>query len=273
MDANPARHHDPAVSGRRPRMETPTLSPSGPPLAIGEAGLPPGILALCLISAVLGGLATWYGFLEAENGHPLLKLGGAMLLAAGGVVVVLVTRPTWPQSRDQGHAHSALVTLRPIRLGAVWLSMAAALIHFAVIKQHLDEYQLYGLFFVAVATAQLAWAILAVMRPSRPLLVAGALGNALVAGTWVLTRTYGSLIGPDATRPASAGFGDIVSTIFEIALVLAAVILLRPGLDEHLPVKPRTEALDFVLGIVITLITVLALYSAVGGKPFVSKVG
>ncbi|HEY3214040.1 MAG TPA: hypothetical protein VGL16_12635 [Actinomycetota bacterium] len=241
-------------------------------MAIGEAGLPPGLLALWVISAVLGGLATWYGFLEAEDGHPLLKLGGAMLLAGGGVAALLMARPTWPRSH-QDHAHSSVVLLHPTLLGAAWLSMAAALIHFAVIKQHLDEYQLYGLFFVAVAIAQLAWAVLAVTRPSKPLLVAGAVGNALVAGTWVLTRTYGSLIGPDATHPASAGFGDIVSTIFEAVLVIATVILLRSGLEQHHPVTPRTEVLNFVLGLGITLLTVLALYSAVAGTPFVSKVG
>ena len=126
---------------------------------------------------------------------------------------------------------------------------------------------------MVVATAQLVWAVLVVVRPSRSLLVGGALGHALVAGTWVFTRTYGSLIGPDATHPATAGFGDIVSTIFEVVLALAAVILVRSGRPEHDTPTYRTEVVNFGLGIGIAMLTVLALYSTVGGSPFVSKVG
>src|SRR5207247_10444151 len=59
----------------------------------------------------------------------------------------------------------------------------------SVIKQHFGEYPLYGWFFAAVATGQLAWAILAVAGPSRALLLAGTAANALVVTTWVLTRT------------------------------------------------------------------------------------
>ncbi len=272
MNSNTADQGESATEGWPSRPEGAVLSSTGSAATIDAGSGAPDILTLCLICVGIGALATWYGVLEAQDGHPLLKLCRAMVLAGAGITGLLVARP-FMSGPLPGNSHSALVSLGPVRLGAAWLSMSAALIHFAVIKQHFEEYQLYGWFFVVVATAQLVWAVLVVVRPSRPLLVGGALGNALVAGTWVLTRTYGSLIGPDATRPATAGFGDILSTIFEVGLVLAAVILVRSGWPEHDTPTYRTEVVNFGLGIGIAMLTVLALYSTVGGSPFVSKVG
>jgi hypothetical protein len=151
--------------------------------------------------------------------------------------------------------------------------MSAALIHFAVIEQHLAEYWAYGWFFVAVATGQLAWALVAVMRPARLLLVAGVVGNALVAVAWVVTRAYGSLVGPEATDRAMVGFGDVASTLLEVAIVagclgaLAWPRILETGSSRH------GEVASMVLALGLTLLTVLGLYSAVEGSPFVSHVG
>src|SRR5439155_17743821 len=118
----------------------------------------------------------------------------------------------------------------------------------------------------------LAWAVLMAVRPSRFLLAAGALGNALVVATWILTRTYGTLVGPEASEPAMAGFGDIVTTAFEGAIVNGALAMLRarrldPPTDSH-----WGEVANALTAIGITLMTVLALYSTVGGSPFVSPV-
>lgn len=222
----------------------------------------------------LAGAAIWYGFLESGDGHPSLKLGGAMALAGIGMALLVLARPiNRSLSADHQHAHSALVEVHPIVLGLAWASMAAALIHFAVIKQHLADYWVYGWFFVAVATGQLAWALMAVLRPTRLLLVVGAVGNALVAVAWVVTRTYGSLVGPEATTRAAVGFGDVASTLLEVAIVagclgaLAGPRILAAGSSR------RGEVASMVLALGLTLLTVLGLYSAVGGSPFVSHVG
>src|SRR5919204_5694896 len=178
-----------------------------------------GTLALLLAAA-----ASWYGFLESDAGHPALKLGGAMALAGSGIALPAAARPSnRPSPADHAQAHSALVEIHPVLLGLAWASMAAALIHFAVIQQHLADYWAYGWFFVVVATGQLAWALAAVLRPTRPLLVAGAVGNGLVAVAWVVTRAYGSLVGPEATTRAAVGFGDVASTLLEVAIVVGCV--------------------------------------------------
>lgn len=226
-----------------------------------------GTLALLLAAA-----ASWYGFLESSDGHPLLKLGGAMVLAASGMALPVVTRPSnRPSSAD--HAHSALVEVHPIVLGLAWASMSAALIHFAVIQQHLADYWVYGWFFVVVATGQLAWALAAVIRPARPLLVAGAVGNGLVAVAWVVTRAYGSLVGPEATTRAAVGFGDVASTLLEVAIVVGCVGGLAWSQILTAGSSRRGEVASVVLALGLTLLTMLGLYSAVGGSPFVSHVG
>ena len=257
-----------------------------------------GALAL---GAVLAALATWYGFLEAAGGHPSLKLGGAMALAGAGVAALLVARPIG-QSPGHAHEHSALVAAHPVALGLAWLSLGAALVHFAVIQEHFAEFWAYGVFFIVVATSQLGWAILMVVRPIRPLLVAGAIGNAAVIAAWVVTRTYGALVGPEASEPAEAGFGDIVNTVFEALIVLGAVLLLRrwrvhrpeaaaeaaaaeaaaaeAGAAEAGAAEAGAgpnphwgEVAKALAAIGITLLAVLALYSTVGGSPFVSHIG
>ena len=226
-----------------------------------------GTLALLLAAA-----ASWYGFLESGDGHPSLKLGGAMALAGSGVALPALARPSNRLS-PADHAHSVLVEVHPMLLGLAWASMSAALIHFAVIQQHLADYWVYGWFFVVVATGQLAWALLAVLRPTRPLLLAGAVGNALVAVAWVVTRAYGSLVGPEATSRAAVGFGDVASTLLEVVIVVGCVGGLAWPQVLTLGSSRRGEVVSMVLALGLTLLTVLGLYSAVGGAPFVSHVG
>jgi hypothetical protein len=151
--------------------------------------------------------------------------------------------------------------------------MAVALIHFAVTEQHLVDYWVYGWFFVVVATGQLAWALVAVLRPAWLLLVAGAVGNALVAVVWVVTRAYGSLVGPEATTRAAAGFGDVASTLLEVAIVVGCLGALAWPRVLTAGSSHRGEVASMVLALGLTLLTVLGLYSAVGGSPFVSHVG
>jgi hypothetical protein len=149
----------------------------------------------------------------------------------------------------------------------------ASLIHFAVIQQHFEEYWVYGGFFIALGVAQLAWAVLAVVRPFRLLWIARAVGNLLAVAAWVITRTVGNLVGPVATQPEVVGFGDLVTTLFEMAIVVGAVLLWRSRRFDRPPEPHRGELVNALAALGVTLLTVLALYSAVGGSPFVSHVG
>lgn len=115
------------------------------------------------------------------------------------------------------------------------LSIGAAVIYFAVIAQHFDEWWLTGLFFLSIASFQLAWGVLVLIRPSALVYLVGALANALIVVTWIVSRTSGVPIGPEAGQAEAVGFPDALATAFEIALVavLAALVVGRGPARER----------------------------------------
>lgn len=223
-------------------------------------------IALALLTA---GAATAFGFWTG-SGQRLLKLEAALALATLGLVVVALAslRGTGPAKDTR-----SVVPAQFVSLAAALLSMAVAVIHFAVIKEHLDEYWLYGVFFIAVGAGQLSWAFLVLWRPSRLVYWLGAIGNAAIAVFFIITRTIGTLIGPGASEPARLGFGDTVATAYEVAIVLVAVsvltgIALGPG-----PRFASRAGAGALLALFVMPQTALALQSAVSSAPFVPPVG
>jgi len=109
------------------------------------------------------------------------------------------------------------------------MSLAAAVIHFAVTGEHFQEYWLYGVFMLVVAWLQLLWVAGAIARPSRSLLAGGAVLNAGVVAVYIVTRTAGDVIGPGAGSAEQAGFGDVLCTVLEavVAAVCAWLLLAR----------------------------------------------
>jgi hypothetical protein len=238
----------------------------------------PGVPLAAVLAVAAAAGASWYGFLEQAHGHPTVRLAGALALATGGLAAVLLAVPRLHQPAEPVPggspglpASARLDGTRAVAAILGLLSMAAALIHFAVIEQHWTEYWLYGAFFIVTGLAQLAWAVIIPAAPTRLLLWAAATGNSLVVITWIITRTAGSLIGPAATTPAKAGFGDLVSTALEVLIVAGCAVLLarrpRAGARRQADHAPAITAL------IVVPFLVLALYSAVGGAPFVSMVG
>ena len=145
-----------------------------------------------------------------------------------------------------------------LRFAVAVAAAGAAAIHFAVIDQHLAEYWLFGVFFVVVALAQLGWVVAVVSNPTRMVYVVGALGNALIAVTWVISRTTGLPFGPGAGEPEPVGIADVVSTAFELVIVIGAVVLLRGFV---VPSSRDTRIVQPLVAIAATTITALALDS------------
>ena len=143
------------------------------------------------------------------------------------------------------------------------MSLATAVIHFAVAGAHFQEYWLYGVFMLVVAWLQVLWAILAVVRPSRLLLGAGVILNVGVIAVYVVTRTVGDVIGPGAHTPEQAGFGDLLCTALEAIVAAGCAWLLIARTDhrvgrQHLFVAPAA-----VGAVTATLLSV----SLVAGGP------
>jgi hypothetical protein len=132
-------------------------------------------------------------------------------------------------------------TARPYLIGALAaLSVGAAAIHFAVTFSHFSEYTLYGVFFLAIAWAQLIWPAVLVWRPSRLWLGLGIAGNAIVLGVYIASRTAGLPFGPDLHHTEAVGAVDVVSCVLEFALIVGcAALLWRPSLANR-PVRRRS---------------------------------
>ena len=134
-------------------------------------------------------------------------------------------------------------------------SLAAAGIHFAVMGDHFAEYFLFGLFFSVVAWLQALWALGVVVAPTRPLLLAGLVGNAVVVVVWVVSRTTGLPIGPDAGTPEPVAFLDVLSTLLEIGIVIAIAALLASR-GRARAARNDTRGSIIVAGFVLALVLI-----------------
>src|SRR5215813_226061 len=136
------------------------------------------------------------------------------------------------------------------------VSLATAVIHFAVAGSHFQEYWLFGVFMLAAAWLQLAWAILATLRPSRLLLWGGILLNAGIVAVYVLTRTTGTLIGPTPHETESVGFADAFCTTAEVAVLIGCAWLLAARTDRRVPQRRLAGAVAAVGSVMAVVLSV-----------------
>ena len=145
-----------------------------------------------------------------------------------------------------------------VRWGLAMLSLGAAGIHFAVMGDHFNETWYHGSFFAAAAWLQLAWAVAIIMKPSRRLLLAGIIGNLVIAEVWLVSRTIGLPFGPNAGNAEAVAFADVLCTILEVGIVLGSLALLKPQFLDR-PAR-ATAALPGVAGVGV-LVAALATLS------------
>jgi hypothetical protein len=142
-----------------------------------------------------------------------------------------------------------------------------------VLGPHLRESWLLGVFFAVTAVAQLAWALLAAMRPSRRVLLGGAVGNALVILVWIVSRTVGVPVGPGAGGAEPVGFADALSTAYEALIVVGAIVVLywpttRQAAGQQLG-SGWARIGTWALAAVVLPLTAVAMLSAVGILPLI----
>jgi hypothetical protein len=217
---------------------------------------------------------------EADDGSRSLKITESILISTAGTGLVPLglllarrrTRPgdeLAPQRETEKPAASPPEPKREtgaepvLRPALALLSMGAAVIHFVVVPGHWDEYWGQGLFFIIAAIAQLLWAVWVVVAPSRLLYLAGAAGNAAIVALWIVTRTYGVPAGPGAGEREAVEFADTLATVFELLLVIGALVLVRtaPARSIRWPAGALTASL--VLTLVVAALTVASLLSLV----------
>ena len=202
-----------------------------------------------------GVVATFAAVAATLLGTTFIADGPNALQIAGAVVVSALTLAVVPLAARSGTSLAAI--------SAALFSAGAAGIHFAVIADHLEEWWAFGLFFAASGVAQLLWAALVVASPSRLAIGLGVFGNAGVVALWIVTRTAGSPIGPDAGMPESVGVADAAATAFELGVIIAG-LRLAGGVGSN---RGTSRRVVWTLGGLVWALTVVALLSVLSIAP------
>ena len=130
------------------------------------------------------------------------------------------------------------------------LLLGAAAIHFAVTREHLEEFVPFGVFFLAVGSLQALIGVDLLVRPSRRLAFSGAATNVVVIAIWLVSRTYGVPVGPAPGTPEEVGFADVVCSVMEavsaLLLILVAQRALQPQVRARWKVALGTLSLALV---------------------------
>jgi hypothetical protein len=166
---------------------------------------------------------------------------------------------------DQPQPHPLTTVGRPSVSSATgWLgvagvgSLGAGAVHAAAIGVH-SEHRAAVLTFATLATLQLAWGALALVRSGRLVALAGALINGAAVAGWVLAKTAGIsfIAGLDEVEPIQTA--DAVAVAFALAsVVLVGLAINRMGTAAGAALRgPMTAAAGVV--------TVLALVGMVSG--------
>jgi hypothetical protein len=156
-----------------------------------------------------------------------------------------------------------------VRQLLVGMLLGAAVIHAAVIPEHLEEWSAAGRFFIVLTIAELAVALLllARFRERAVLLAAGAL-SAVPLVAWLWSRTLGLPFGPEPGVAEAVGVPDLLACALEVGAVLAVLALLKLGRL----VRPRLSAHTRGLA-VLSLVAVTAIGFAATGATWFDAFG
>lgn len=138
------------------------------------------------------------------------------------------------------------------------LSAAAGAIHGRVVLDHFNEGVLIAGFFVGAAVLQVWWALLVMRRPTRRLLVAGVALSMLLIGTWIVSRTVGVPVGPDAGDPEVVGTVDVLASLYELGIIAAVVRAWRGPLPRSIDLEVVHPSFYFLVA-PVAVITLYAL--------------
>ena len=150
---------------------------------------------------------------------------------------------------------------------AVLLTLGAAAIHFAVVPEHLDEFPLYGVFFIGLGLAQVGMAAAIAVVPSRRLFAIAAAGTAAVMGLWLFSRTVGLPVAPIPWRPEAVGFTDVVATLLEGISVIQFLRLFRRPRRPRRRGRIRTGLKMLPMVLFAPLLTFLGVGGALAPMP------
>lgn len=170
-------------------------------------------------------------------GHPVWHFA---LVAGAGVLTYFGIKSSewWRQRARRQTMPSAWVLTLSV------FGMTSSAIHAAVCPEHFREWVVYGIFFMCASAAQAAWSVLVMLRPSRGLLITGAVGNVVVVALFLISRTVGIPFGPAAFQPEELNWLGIVATGSEVLLAGMATYLVYGFEARWRPSSARMTAPD-----------------------------
>ena len=105
----------------------------------------------------------------------------------------------------------------------------AAVIHAAVVPEHLEQWTLAGVFFTVLAASEALLAAFVVLEPTRLVLGSTVAVSVVPLLLWALSRSVGLPFGPEPGVPEAVGLADLACCALELlALVLAVGLLVAP---------------------------------------------
>jgi len=106
----------------------------------------------------------------------------------------------------------------------------------------MTEWVALGTGFYVSGTLQVLWGLTLLRTAGRRLLTVGALGSLLFITMWVVSRTTGLPIGPEAGQVESVGTADALCVGLEAVVLLGALVLLRRPTAGLVPAGRPTVA-------------------------------
>lgn len=116
-----------------------------------------------------------------------------------------------------------------VLIAAALMSTGAAAVHAMVVRFHLVDDLLSGVFFAVTAAAQLGWAVTVVRRPGPRVLLSGLVLQGGLVGLWLWTRTIGIPFGAAAGQREPVGVLDATAVVLELVVVACCALALRPA--------------------------------------------
>lgn len=137
------------------------------------------------------------------------------------------------------------------RLIAAVASVAAGGVHLGAAGLHLEEWPVAGLFMLTAGASQVAWGLWVTAGARAPIVAAGIAGNAAVASLWLASRTAGLPTGPEPGTPESVHGPDLLATLLEAIVVVAAIAVASRARIGPPPVLARATVLLAVATIAV----------------------
>jgi hypothetical protein len=104
-------------------------------------------------------------------------------------------------------------------------SLGAGAVHLALAGEHYREWHPLGVAFVAAGAFQVLWALFLVTRDSRRALLVGGVLSVVFVAAYLLSRTVGLPLGPEAFEAEPFGVSDLLCCALELPVAAGALLL------------------------------------------------